>query len=149
MGPIPSAEEMERYRLVQADFPERIMQQYEARTEMARTQGDHRMGLERRVVGNNILMERLGWLSGTALGVFGVGGSMWLVYEGRTVGGIAGVIFSLGTLVGVYLYGKRNQVQDLSRKRAKDMVNQGTIPDPDEQDADYEIEPAGRPITQS
>lgn len=143
MGPIPSADEMERYRLVQADFPERIMRQYEARTDMARKQGEHRMALESKVISNNVWMERLGWLSATLLGVLGLGGSIWLVYLGKTVGGIAGVITSLAALVGLYLYGKRGQVQEVTKKRAREMVVQGRVP-PAEEEADYEIEPEQR-----
>ncbi len=32
LGPIPSADELERYRQVQPDLPERIMRQFERRT---------------------------------------------------------------------------------------------------------------------
>lgn len=60
VGPIPSADELRRYKDIQSDFPERIMRQFERRTEMAEEQARHRMALERRVIGNNIWMERLG-----------------------------------------------------------------------------------------
>ena len=68
-----------RYRQVQADLPERIMQQFERRTERAAIQGDHRMGLENRVVNNNILMERLGWASATTFGLGVLVGSLCLI----------------------------------------------------------------------
>jgi hypothetical protein len=128
-GPIPSADEMERYRNVQADFPERIMRDFERRTELAEAQSVHRMGLERTVVGNNVLMERLGWFSASFLGVGTIGGSIWLIYAGKSLEGLAGIVLALGALLGLYVWGRRDQVQAVARKAAAEIVQSGATPE--------------------
>jgi len=128
-GPIPSADELMRYGQVQADLPERIMRQFELRTEMAIGQNEHRIRQEDRVVGNNILMERLGWVTSTVLGLGVLGGSMGLIYEGKSLEGFAGVILGLATLVGLFLAARQKQVQELSKKRAVDMLRGGITSD--------------------
>jgi uncharacterized membrane protein len=128
MGPIPSADELANYAHVQPDLPERIMRQYERRTEMAEAQARHRMAMESKVVDNNIKMERRGWGSGTGLGLFVMAGSMWLVHEGHSVAGLAGVIASLATLVGIYVWGRHDQIQNIAKKRAAEMLKTGVNP---------------------
>jgi uncharacterized membrane protein len=128
-GPIPSAEELLRYQQVQPDLPERIMRQFERRTDMAEKQSEHRMTQEHRVIGNNILMERLGWFSATLLGLVVLGGSIWLISTGKSVEGLAGVVVSLASLLGLYIFGRKDQVQEVTKKRAADLVKQGVTPE--------------------
>ena len=101
------------------------MRQFERRTAMAERQGEHRMKQEDRVIRNNILMERLGWLSATLLGFGGLLASLYLVYIGRSAGGIAGIVSSLAALVGLFVYARRDQVQEVAKKRAREMIAQG------------------------
>ena len=126
MGPIPSAEELANYAQVQGDLPERIMRQYERRMAMAEAQTQHRMSMESRVVDNNIVMERRGWWSATGLGVLVLGGSLYLVYAGKSLEGLAGIIMALATLLGLYIWGRHDQVQSVTKKRAAEMLRAGT-----------------------
>ncbi len=96
---------------------------------MAEAQSEHRMGLETSVVENNILMERLGWASATTLGLVVLVGSIGLIYVGKSVEGFAGVIVALGTLLGLYVFGRHDQVQDIAKKRATEMIKAGVTPE--------------------
>ena len=116
---------MLRYQQVQSDLPERIMQQFERRTAMAEAQSAHRMAMENRVVNNNVLMERLGWVSATTLGLLVLGGSIWLIHDGKPVAGLIGIISALSALLGLYVWSRRDQVQDVTKKRAADMLKSG------------------------
>lgn len=128
-GPIPSANELLRYSEVQPDLPERIMRQFERRTEMADAQSEHRMKQESRVIGNNILMERLGWGSATVFGITALAGSLWLIHEGKSLVGFSGVVVSLAALLGLFLFSRRDQVQALAKKRVAEMVRDGVTPE--------------------
>lgn len=128
-GPIPDAEEMLRYQQVQSDLPERIMRQFERRTEMAEAQSRNRMGMENRVVDNNILMERLGWGSATTMGLVVLIGSLLLIYFGKSLVGFGGVISALAALLGLYVFARKDQIQDLAKKRAADLVKTGVTPE--------------------
>ena len=44
---------------------------------------------------------------------------MWLIYVGRQLGGGAAFVASLGTLAGVFYYGRRKQSDELANKRDK------------------------------
>jgi hypothetical protein len=120
---------MLRYQQVQPDLPERIMRQFERRSDMAERQSNHRMAMESRAVGNNILMERLGWLSATGIGGIVLVGSILLIYVGKSLVGFAGVILALATLLGLYVFGRRDQIQEVTKKRAADMLRKGTTPE--------------------
>lgn len=128
-GPIPDSGELLRYQQIQSDLPERIMRQYERRMELAERQSDHRMRLEARVIGNNITMERLGWGSATAFGLIVITGSLWLVHEGKSLVGLSGVILGLATLLGLFVFSRRDQVQDIAKKRAAEMLKHDVTPD--------------------
>lgn len=128
-GPIPSADEFLRYQQVQADFPERIMRQYERRMEMAEVQSSHRMKLESHVVRSNTIMERLGWASATSFGWLVLGGSLWLLHEGKSLAGIAGIVTALATLLGLYVWSRRDQMQAITKKRAADLLKAGATPE--------------------
>jgi hypothetical protein len=105
------------------------MRQYERRTDMAELQAEHRMGMESQVVGNNVIMERLGWASATLLGLVAIIGSIWLIYEGRSTAGLVGVISSLVALLGLYVWSRHDQVQAIAKKRAAEMVASGVTPE--------------------
>ena len=128
-GPIPSADEMMRYQQVQRDLPERIMRQFERRTERAELQGEHRMRMENRVINNNILMERLGWGSATTFGLVVLVGSLGLVYAGKSLEGLAGVTVALATLLGLWIFSRKEQIQELTKKRAAELLRKGTTPE--------------------
>ena len=128
-GPIPDAEEMARYQQVQPDLPERIMRQFERRSDMAEKQSHHRISMEDRVVANNIVMERRGWLSATGLGGLVLVGSIWLIANGKSLEGFAGVILALTTLLGLYVFARKDQVQNIAKKRAVELLQRGATPE--------------------
>lgn len=127
-GPIPSGDEMIRYGEAQANLPDRIMAQHEKRTAMAEAQSVHRMQMESKTLGNNIVMERLGWFSASTIGLVTIGGSLWLLHEGKSLAGLAGILMSLATLLGLYVFSRKDQVQEVAKKRAANMLKDGITP---------------------
>ncbi|MBI3794623.1 MAG: hypothetical protein HY280_07820 [Nitrospinae bacterium] len=75
------------------------------------------MKLERDVIGSGIWLAYLGLLSAFVLGLVGVGGGIWLIHDGKDVYGLAASITALGTLAGVYIWGKSKQGKELQGKR--------------------------------
>ncbi len=96
---------------------------------MAETQSRHRIEIETTVVKNNVLMERLGWASATSLGLGTIAGSIWLIHDGHSLEGLAGVVAALGALLGLYIWARNDQVQAVTQKRAADMVLGGATPE--------------------
>ncbi len=65
-GPIPPAEEFQKYELVLSGAADRILS-------MAENQAAHRMGLEKSVIASNQLMQILGWISSSAITLSSIG----------------------------------------------------------------------------
>ena len=98
---------------------DRIVGMAERQLAMAESQGKHREALESRVVNSNIRMGYLGWFSGTFLGVAGLGAASYLIYVGKEIGGATAFVGSLVSLVGLFLYGRKRQGDELEGKRPK------------------------------
>ena len=73
-------------------------------------------------------MERLGWASATS-GFGTLGGSIWLIHSGQSVAGLTGIIVALGSLLGLYVWGRRDQIQEITKKRAADLVTTDAAPE--------------------
>lgn len=52
---------------------------------------------------------------------------MGLVYIGKSLAGMAGIVASLSALLGLYVWGRRDQVQQLTKKRAAELAE--ALPD--------------------
>ena len=116
-GPLPAPEQLEHYERVQAGLADRIVVMAEKQYAMAESQTAHRQTLERRIVTNNIVLQYLGWASATSLGIGGLASAIWLIAKGKEIGGAAAFIGSLATLVGLFVYGRHKQTDDLNKKR--------------------------------
>jgi uncharacterized membrane protein len=116
-GPIPPPDQLEHYERVQSGLAERIVAMAEKQLVIAEGQTKHRQDLEKKVIGHNIILSYLGLASGFVLGAGGLGAATWLIYLGKQLGGGAAFVASLATLAGLFFYGKRQQSQELQRKR--------------------------------
>jgi uncharacterized membrane protein len=104
-GPIPDAETLEKYDSVIPNGADRIMK-------MAENQSEHRISIEKKVVGSQSMQSIIGQIFGFLTGLFGIGCGTFLAYSGEsTVGGViaGGTVVSL---VSVFVLGRKRQKQD-------------------------------------
>jgi hypothetical protein len=52
-----------------------------------------------------------------------------LIYVGKSLEGFGGVILALGALLGLYVFARRDQVQEIAKKRAAEMLKAGATPE--------------------
>ena len=108
-GPLPPPEALERYNQILPGVAERIVV-------MAESQHAHRLGLEKHVIHSNVAAQKLGTVLGFIVAMTVVIGGTWLVHEGKSGQGLAAILASLVSLVGVFVYSKREQQKDLAQK---------------------------------
>lgn len=108
-GPIPPPEDLEKYNAIIPNAAERILA-------MAEKQQDHRQVLEKRVVFANTRSQTHGLIAGFIVAMTVVSGGIWLIAHGKDGSGLAAVITALVALVGVFVYGRHKQNQDLRNK---------------------------------
>jgi uncharacterized membrane protein len=108
-GPLPPPETLDRYNQILPGAAERIIT-------MAESQHQHRQGLETLVIHSNVKAQKLGTILGFIVAMTVVLGGMYLVHEGKNAPGLAAILTALASLVGVFLYSKREQQKDLAKK---------------------------------
>ncbi|MBU1701432.1 MAG: DUF2335 domain-containing protein [Candidatus Eisenbacteria bacterium] len=109
-GPIPPPEMLADYEKLLPGAADRILG-------MAEEQSRHRRGLESSVVTSNNQLAKWGQRMGFFLALVVFSGSLVLLYQGKSTTGLATLITTLGSLVTVFVVGKRKQTQELDRKR--------------------------------
>jgi uncharacterized membrane protein len=118
-GPLPQAAELQRYEQVKSGFAERIMQMAERQIAMAESQIAHRQDLEKHVIRTNVRLSYLGLLSGFILCAGGLAAAVYLIDQGRELGGGAAFVGSLAALAGLFIYGRKKQEQQLTDRLKK------------------------------
>lgn len=108
-GPILPPDVLEKYNAIIPNAAERILA-------MAEKQQDHRQGLERKVVTANTRSQSHGLIAGFIVAMTVVGGGIWLAAHGEDLAGLAAIITALASLVGVFVYGRNKQNQELKDK---------------------------------
>ena len=108
-GPLPPPEALERYNQILPGAAERIIV-------MAESQHAHRLDLEKHVITSNVSAQKLGTILGFVVAMTVVIGGMFLVHEGKSGEGLAAILTALASLVGVFVYSKREQQKDLNKK---------------------------------
>jgi uncharacterized membrane protein len=108
-GPLPPPEALERYNQTLPGLAERIIV-------MAESQHSHRLELEKHVIHSNVSAQKLGTVLGFVVAMTTVIGGIWLVHGGKSGEGLAAILTALASLVGVFVYSKREQQKDLARK---------------------------------
>lgn len=84
---------------------------------MAEDQAQHRWGLERRVVRNNIAQSYLGQAMAFLLASGICYGGFVLLQQGKSITGSGSIITAVGCLIGVFVYGRRSQERERLNKR--------------------------------
>jgi uncharacterized membrane protein len=113
-GPLPPPEVLVRYNQIEPGFANRIMA-------LAEGQSQHRQHLERIVVEGNVKHEGRGQLYGFVIAMTTILSSGVLVYMGKTVEGLAGMLGTLAALAGIFVYGRRRKDKELSEKQQQQL----------------------------
>ena len=108
-SPLPPAAELERYEVIYPGFAERLMNRYEK-------QSDHRMALETKVVESGIKNSARGQVFAFILASMTIGIGAFLIYQNKDILGIASILGSLATLVGVFIYGNKSKKDERIQK---------------------------------
>lgn len=101
-SPVPPPEELEKYRQVLPDSPERILK-------MAEKQAEHRQYCEKRMVRAHSRNSTMGVVFAFLLGLTAIGGGIYLISIGQETTGLTSLISGVVSLVGVFIYGARKQ----------------------------------------
>ena len=109
-GPLPTPEDLARYNDIEPGLADRIVR-------MAEKQSDHRQMLEVIAVKSGAWNSRWGLVAGWSIGMISVIGGVWIISIGKSAEGLATLVGSLGSLVGIYIYGKHSTRKELERKR--------------------------------
>jgi len=108
-GPLPPPAILEHYDQIQPGAANRIIC-------MAEEQSAHRRAIEKLIVQAEASSQRLGPILGFIIAMTVIIGGMWLIANGREIGGLVAVLTALGALVGVFVYGKYQQQKELERE---------------------------------
>jgi uncharacterized membrane protein len=109
-GPLPKAEELQRYEQALPGAADRIIT-------MAEKQAEHRRGLENRIADSNIAREKDGQRLGAGLFVFTVGVGAFLITQGFGTAGLVAIVGAATSAVTVFIVGKKKRDQNLQQKR--------------------------------
>jgi len=100
-GPLPSAEEFRQYGEVLESAPDRILA-------MAEKSLEHRMAQQDRSSRTDALLGVLGLIFAFLLALVVLGGSIWLIGDGKEVAGTILATLDLVALVTVFIFGRRS-----------------------------------------
>ena len=110
-GPLPPAQQLERYNQIFPGCADRIVT-------MAEKQSDHRQDLEKLELRVGISSERLGAVLAFLVVMSAIFGGLYLITIGKDAMGMAAIISSLAALAGVFVYGRHAQMKERDRKTA-------------------------------
>lgn len=99
-GPLPMSSEFEKYEMVTPGAGDRIIG-------MAERQSQHRQDIEKHAVASQFKIAGRGQCFGFILGILGLGGGFWLISIDKDAYGVTSLVGTVATLVGVYIYGKK------------------------------------------
>lgn len=122
-GPLPSPKVLKEYGEIDENFPKVIVDSFER-------QNNHRIAIERKMIDSDIKNEKLGMIFAFILALTGLLGGLILSYFGKIGAGITAFLGSLASLVGIFIFAKYQQSQELRLKDVDMLLN---TPDEDEE----------------
>jgi len=117
-GPLPVPEQLAKYEATLPGAADRIIK-------MAETQALHRQSLEKATVQQQARNSMLGLIFGFLIGMTAILSGAWVANAGYSWEGLATSFAGLGSLVGVFVYGKKAN-QDELREKMEMMKHQET-----------------------
>ena len=108
-GPIPRPIDLEHYERIHPGLADRIMK-------MAEIQSSHRQECEKIVVTGGIRSQMWGQIFGFIIGMSAIAAGTYLTLQNKGTEGLTTILTALASLVGVFIYGKRKQKQELEER---------------------------------
>lgn len=112
IGPLPSPETLSEYSLLIPDGADRIMK-------MAEKQLEHRMYMEKKVVGGQMTQSNIGQVFAFLIGIAALSASTYCIVSGYELSGSALGLGGLTGLVTAFIKGRDNQQKSLVEKRSR------------------------------
>ena len=109
---LPPASELERYEALNPGVTDRFITAFEK-------QVDHRIDIEKRAIRWDIVRSFVGIVLGFIVAMTIVIGSFLLILDGHTDQGAAGIIATLVTIVGVFVYSDVTRRRERSKKAGR------------------------------
>jgi uncharacterized membrane protein len=109
IGPLPDPETLSEYSTIIPDGAERIMK-------MAEKQLDHRMSMENKVIGGQLMQSNIGQFLAFLIGIAALGASTYCIVKGHEWPGSLLGIGGLTGLVTAFIKGRSHQEKNLSSK---------------------------------
>lgn len=109
-GPIPHFTDFAGYENVLPGSADRILL-------MAENQSLHRQQLESSVISSDISNSRRGQYFGFIIAITMIVGGLGLVFVGRNISGFGTMLLALGSLVGLFIYGKKDEAKEQKEKK--------------------------------
>lgn len=109
-GILPPPEEMERYENLSPGITDRLLVTYEK-------QVDHRQGLEKTVITNDVIRSYIGQAVGAIVCLYTISKGFRLIEVGKDITGIASVLVPLATLIGVFITSYKSRQKERNRKQ--------------------------------
>lgn len=109
-GPIPHPELFAKYEDVLPGSADRILK-------MAEIQSEHRQHLEKSVINSNIQDSKRGQYFAFILALVLIIGGFYLIANDKDLSGFSLIIGSTGTLVGIFIYGRKSERKEREEKR--------------------------------
>ena len=109
-GILPPPDELERYENLTPGITDRLLVTYEK-------QVDHRQGLEKSVITNDIIRSYLGQAVAAVICIYTISKGFKLIELDKDITGIATVLVPLGTLIGVFITSYRSRQKERNRKQ--------------------------------
>ncbi len=110
-GPIPHPEHFAAYEMAVPGSGARILG-------MAEAQAKHRQQLETKHLTETLSIQKWGLVAATIIALTICVGGIWLISTGKSTEGLSALVGAVVSLVGLFIYGGRRQVQEQAKKRA-------------------------------
>lgn len=111
-GPLPDSQTLEEYNRIIPNGADRIMIVFEK-------QSEHRMTIEKKVIGGQMFQSNLGQIFALVIGLFSLSCATYVILEGHEW---AGSIIGVGGITGLvtaFIKGKSNQEKSLLEKNPR------------------------------
>ncbi len=108
-GPLPPPQILEDYNRIVPGSANRILS-------MAEKQADHRRHLESQITSSDITNSRVGLVFGLVIGLSGIAAATVIAIYGNPQAGVGMGLLTLGSLVGVFVYGSRIRMKERQAK---------------------------------
>lgn len=112
IGPLPAPETLREYSALIPNGAERIMA-------MAEKQQDHRISLEKRVIGGQIVQSNIGQFLAFFIGIAALSAATYCSVNGHEFTGVSLGLGGLTGLVTAFIQGKKRQNKNLQEKASR------------------------------